>query len=269
MPQTDPNAQAPSWRQQNVPTAPSTAEKSRAVSFFPHPAPRSAGSGRGDPRARRPPPVLYPRPEGEALRTKPGSPPAGDRSAPASSPTGGRRLPSPAGPPALHPPHRRHSNKETPNLRQRGWDNPEAWGRPAGKARQPGERVFPWDGPEGRRQPRLGPQAAGRRARRRGRGRPACPRARTGRSALGGRALETGHGATPHCRQQSPTETHGGAEPGPAAASAPARLSQAAQPEGSTGPDTIPACPAAWGICRVISPSSAALFPNPGPQCPL
>lgn len=63
-------------------------------------------------------------------------------------------------------------------------------------------------------------------------------------------------------------DRHGGAEPGPTAASAPPGLSQAARPQSSTWPDTIPACPAAWGICRIISPSSASLFPNPGPSLP-
>lgn len=48
----------------------------------------------------------------------------------------------------------------------------------------------------------------------------------------------------------------------------PPGLSQAAQPQSITWPGIIPACPAAWGICRIISPSSASLFPSPGPHCP-
>ncbi|XP_058691682.1 collagen alpha-1(I) chain-like [Poecile atricapillus] len=117
-------------------------------------------------------------------------------------------------------------------------DNPEAWGRSAGRGRQPGQRAFPHrinrragSGPRlgqvrGRGQKAGKAQAAGTV--------PPYPRGpATGRSALGSRGTgEGGTGGTPDCRRQSPTEKDtAGRSRGQLRPLPPPGLSQAAQPE--------------------------------------
>ncbi|XP_041270799.1 collagen alpha-1(I) chain-like [Onychostruthus taczanowskii] len=167
---------------------------------------------------------------------------------------------------SLCPPDRRHSNKEPPNLRQRGLGQPRGLGPPGRQGGQPGERVFPHRiSRRAGSSPRLPVRGRGQEA---GKAQaagtvPPYPRGpATARSALGSRSMERGHGGSPELPPTKPD----GATPRPLP---PPGLSQAAQPESNPWPDTIPACPAAWGICRMISPSSASLFPIPGPHCPL